>query len=105
MLIDALSIIRCFAASKLAILFRVEVQTLERLRSHLRKLRELRGLSQEEVAHQAGIDYKFYQSIEAGRRKELRVSTIERIAKVYGLEAYQLLTPKLPRRLGPLLPR
>lgn len=75
----------------------MEKDTIERLRAHLRKLREIRGISQEEFAHLAGIDYKFYQSIEAGRRKELRVSTIERIAKVYDLEVYQLLAPTLPK--------
>lgn len=79
-----------------SILAKVEKETLDRLRTHLRKLREIRSLSQEDVAHLAGIDYKFYQSIEAGRRKELRVSTVERIAKAYGLQAYQLLSPKLP---------
>jgi transcriptional regulator with XRE-family HTH domain len=75
----------------------VEKETLNRLRIHLRKLREICSLSQEDVAHLAGIDYKFYQSIEAGRKKELRVSTLERIAKAYGLQAYQLLSPKLPK--------
>ena len=75
----------------------MEQRTFDRLRANLRKLREIRDLSQEDVAHLAKIDYKFYQSIEAGRRKELRVSTIERIAKVYGLEAYELLAPKLPK--------
>ncbi len=75
----------------------MEKDTLDRLRVHLRKLRELRSLSQEDVAHLARIDYKFYQSIEAGRRKELRVSTIERIGKIYGLEAFELLAPKLPK--------
>jgi transcriptional regulator with XRE-family HTH domain len=60
-------------------------------------LHHLDCLTQEDVAHLAGIDYKFYQSIEAGRRKELRVSTIERIAKVYELEAHHLLAPKLPK--------
>lgn len=75
----------------------MEKETIERLRGHLRKLREIRGVSQEEFAHLAGIDYKFYQSIEAGRRKELRVSSIEKIAKVYGLQAYQLLGPELPK--------
>jgi len=61
--------------------WKVEKDTLDRLRAHLRKLREIHTLSQEEVAHLAGIDYKFYQSIEAGRRKELRVSTVERLAR------------------------
>ena len=75
----------------------MEKSTLDRLRTNLRKLREIYLLSQEDAAHLAKIDYKFYQSIEAGRRKELRVSTIEKIAKIYRLEAHQLLAPKLPK--------
>lgn len=75
----------------------MEKETLNRLRARLRKLRECSSLSQEELAHLAKIDYKFYQSVEAGRRKELRVSTLEKIAKAYGLEAYQLLAPTLPK--------
>ncbi|MDR1145038.1 MAG: helix-turn-helix transcriptional regulator [Verrucomicrobiales bacterium] len=73
----------------------VEPGTIEKLRDRLRKLRAQRDLTQEEFAHAAGLDYKFYQSIEAGRRTELRVSTLERIAKVYGLEVYQLLAPRI----------
>jgi transcriptional regulator with XRE-family HTH domain len=75
----------------------VEKDTIERLRGYLRKLREQTGFTQEEFAHLAKLDYKFYQSIEAGRRTELRVSTLERIAKAYGLEVYQLLAPKAPQ--------
>jgi len=95
--LSSLSILRCRFVIVLSILAGVEKITLDRLRANLLKLREMRELSQEDVAHLAGIDYKFYQSIEAGRRKELRVSTIERIAKAYGLEAHQLLAPRLPK--------
>jgi transcriptional regulator with XRE-family HTH domain len=75
----------------------VEKDTIERLRGRLRELRELHAITQEEFAHMAGLDYKFYQSIEAGRRKEIRVSTLEKIAKAYGIEVYQLLAPELPK--------
>ncbi|MDR2463488.1 MAG: helix-turn-helix transcriptional regulator [Verrucomicrobiales bacterium] len=74
----------------------VEENTIERLRGRLRELRALYGFTQEELAHRAGLDYKFYQSIEAGRRREIRVSTLEKIAKAYRIEVYQLLAPDFP---------
>lgn len=75
---------------------RMDEATIRDLRTRLRELRKITGWSQEQVAELAKLDYKFYQSIEAGRRKQLRVSTLERIAKPYGLEAYHLLAPEMP---------
>lgn len=85
-------IVRFFLSIRL-----VEKDTIERLQARLRQLRELLAITQEEFAHLAGLDYKFYQSIEAGRRKELRVSTLEKIARAYGVEVYQLLAPEMPK--------
>lgn len=45
----------------------------------------------------AGFSYKYYQAIEAGRGRDLRLSTLERLAKAYGLEVHELLSPQLPR--------
>jgi len=39
---------------------------------------------------------KYYQALEAGRKRELRLSTLERLASAYELEVYQLLAPNLP---------
>ena len=36
-----------------------------------------RGLTQEEFSEQSGISYKYYQAVEAGRKKDLRLTTLE----------------------------
>ena len=41
-------------------------KALRRLGRQVRALRRAVGLTQEETAHDAGLDYKHYQSIEAG---------------------------------------
>jgi transcriptional regulator with XRE-family HTH domain len=67
----------------------------------LRRLRELRkrhGLSQEAFAEKAGMSYKYYQAVEAGRKKQLRLSTLEKLADAYGLELWQLLAPSTPKK-------
>ena len=47
-------------------------------------------------AEKAGFSYKYYQAIEAGRKRELRLSTLDRLAAAHGLECWQLLHPDLP---------
>ena len=70
--------------------------TLKHLLKRLRQLSEAHGLSQEAFAEAAGISYKYYQAVEAGRKSELRLSTLERLAQAYGIEVWQLLGPRLP---------
>ncbi|WP_309398571.1 helix-turn-helix domain-containing protein [Cerasicoccus maritimus] len=70
--------------------------TISELGDKLRQLRARHGLTQEEFAQVAGIGYKFYQDIEGGRKKEIWVSTVERLAAAYGLRAWQLLGPDMP---------
>jgi transcriptional regulator with XRE-family HTH domain len=70
--------------------------TINRLLPRLKQLRRVHGLTQEAFAEKAGISYKYYQAVEAGRKRELRLSTLERLASAYGLEVYQLLAPHLP---------
>ena len=73
------------------------LSTVQRLCVRLRELREVHGLSQEAFAERSGISYKYYQAVEAGRKRELRLSTLERLARAYGIEVWQLLGPSLPR--------
>ncbi len=75
---------------------RVAKTTLTHLLTRLRELREAHGLTQEAFAERSGISYKYYQAVEAGRKRELRLSTLERLASAYGLEVWQLLAPDLP---------
>lgn len=72
----------------------------------LRELRKLHGLSQEKFSEISGFSYKFYQLIEIGRKNDLRLSSLERLAEAYGIEVHELLGPdtpktKFPKRIRP----
>ena len=75
---------------------RVAKSTLTHLLTRLRELRAAHGLTQEAFAERSGISYKYYQAVEAGRKRELRLSTLERLASAFGLEVWQLLAPDPP---------
>lgn len=66
-------------------------ETVKRLLARVRELREARGLSQEAFAEKAGLTYKYYQHVEAGRRRDIRMSTVEKLAKACGLQLSELL--------------
>jgi len=68
-------------------------KTVEQLLNRLRELRLGKGLTQEEFAERSGISYKYYQAVEAGRKRDLRLSTLVRLAAAHGLEPWQLLAP------------
>ena len=72
-------------------------KTLASLLRRLRELREANDLTQEAFAELAGMGYKYYQAVEAGRKKELRVSTLEKLAAAYGIELWELLAPPMPK--------
>jgi len=63
----------------------------KRLLARVKNLRETLGLSQEAFAERAGLKYKHYQAIEAGRKIDIRVSTLEKLAKACGLDPSELL--------------
>ncbi len=71
----------------------MESPTLKRLLARLKQLRTQLGLTQEEFADKFGLSYKYYQAVEAGRKKDLRLSTLDRFAAIHGLETWQLLLP------------
>ncbi len=62
-----------------------------RLLARIRELREAKGLTQEAFAEKAGLAYKYYQHVEAGRRRDIRLSTLVKLAKALGLEPWQML--------------
>lgn len=68
----------------------VESPTLKRLLSRLRQLRKVHDLTQEQFSELSGISYKYYQAVEAGRKRDLRLSTLDRLATAYGVEVWQL---------------
>ena len=63
----------------------------KRLLARVKALREALGLSQEAFAERAGLKYKHYQAIEAGRKIDIRLSTLEKLAKACRLELGDLL--------------
>ncbi len=74
----------------------MESKALAFLISRLRELRQAHGLTQEAFAEMAGMSYKYYQAVEAGRKRELRLSTLERLAAACGIEVWELLAPPMP---------
>jgi transcriptional regulator with XRE-family HTH domain len=65
--------------------------------TNLLLLRDRHELTQEGLAEAAGFEYKHYQKIESGRRPNLRLDTLERLAQAFGLEAHQLISTRLPK--------
>lgn len=68
----------------------------KRLLARVKQLREGLGLTQEAFAEKSGLGYKYYQSVEAGRKRDIRLSTLEKLAKACGLELWQLLNFDAP---------
>jgi transcriptional regulator with XRE-family HTH domain len=69
------------------------VDALSNLRQNLKLLRKAQNLTQEQVAERAGLDYRHYQRIERGKWPGLQLHTIESLAKVFGVKAWDILSP------------
>ena len=67
------------------------------LARRLRALREQAGLTQEGFAEQAGISYKVYQSFEAGRRWNLEMKTVLKLAEIHHLTLSELFAKNIPK--------
>lgn len=65
--------------------------------ARLRELRKRHALTQEKFSELSGVAYKYYQLIEIGQRIDLRVSTLEKLAKAYGIGVHELLGPTFPK--------
>jgi len=59
-------------------------------RKRLKILRRELGVTQEQFAERAKISYKVYQHIEAGRRPNPRLSTLEKLANGLGVGVAEL---------------
>ena len=71
--------------------------TQKHLVARLKALRKHHGLTQEAFAEGSGFAYKYYQGIENGGKRDLRLSTVERLAKAYGIDVAQLVGPTVPK--------
>jgi transcriptional regulator with XRE-family HTH domain len=74
------------------------MQIREILAINLRKLRQARGLSQEELAHRAEIDRTYISSLERNVYAA-GIDVVERLAHALGVEVADLLTrPTAPSK-------
>lgn len=55
-------------------------------------------LTQQELAEVAEFSQNFLQQIEAGRKKQIWLSTVERLAAAFSLEVHEFLAPKCPAK-------
>jgi transcriptional regulator with XRE-family HTH domain len=76
-------------------------KTQKNLVKRLKELRKIHGITQEQFSERTGISYKYYQAVETGVKKELRISTLERFADAYGIEVWELLGPVVPKTRFP----
>ncbi len=73
------------------------VNSLDFIRQRLRELRLRHQLTQQELAEIADFSQNFLQQIESGRKKEIWVSTVDRLAAAFSLELHEFLAPQVPK--------
>src|ERR1019366_5672031 len=61
------------------------------LKDKFKKLREKAGISQQEVATEAGLSWSLIAQIEQGKKNDVRVSTLLGLARALGVDAGVLL--------------
>jgi len=64
---------------------------VRRLAKQLKALRQERGLTQEEAARLCKMEYKYYQKYESSTPRDMRLSTLEKIAKGFQVRASELI--------------
>jgi transcriptional regulator with XRE-family HTH domain len=62
----------------------------------MKRLRHRQGITQQELAEKADMDYNYLQKIESGRWGGLRLSTVETLASALGVEVWELFVPCAP---------
>jgi transcriptional regulator with XRE-family HTH domain len=67
------------------------------LATRLKELRKVHRLTQEACSERSGISYKYYQAIENGRKRDPRLSTLQKLAKPFGIQAWQIIAPTFPK--------
>ncbi|MFA6522824.1 MAG: helix-turn-helix transcriptional regulator [Candidatus Peribacteraceae bacterium] len=63
----------------------------QKLAKRIKELRLERGWTQEEAAKRCRIKYKYYQEHEGSKPRDMRLSTMEKIAKGLNLSLSELL--------------
>jgi len=57
----------------------------------LRKLRKKKGATQEELANLVNIDYKYLQKIEGKNPPNIKIETLEKLAKGFNISLSKLM--------------
>lgn len=65
--------------------------------TRLRRLRGQAALSQEQAAAVVGVTFKYYQRLESGGVAGIRLSTIEKVAKAYGIDLEIFFSSRKPK--------
>lgn len=63
---------------------------LKKVGKRIREIRQKKGLSQEVLAHEAGLDRSYVGSVERGERN-ISIINLHRIAKALDVEPFELL--------------
>jgi predicted transcriptional regulator len=71
------------------------VALIQFIAARLRELRAKHSLTQEQVAVLLGTDLKWYQRVE-WCKKDVRATTIERLATIFGISVVEFLDKDLP---------
>ena len=60
----------------------------------IKELRHKRGYTQEKLSELSGIDYKYLQRMEGKSPPNIKIETIERLAKAFKISVSKLLEDK-----------
>lgn len=72
------------------------LSSAEIMRQNLALLRDRHNITQEQAAALVGVEYKYYQAVETGRRDQIRLVTLDKLAQAFGLTGSGLLSETLP---------
>lgn len=70
--------------------------SIQEISSRLKELRLKAGLTQGQLAELADTDEKFVQQIEAARKKQIWVSTVDQLAQALGVELHEFFNSDCP---------
>ncbi len=69
---------------------------VDRVAANVRRLREVKGWTQEEAAHQcSGLHATLYRTVEAGRTN-VTAATLARLSEGFGVDVVELFVPAPP---------
>jgi transcriptional regulator with XRE-family HTH domain len=67
--------------------------------ARLRQFRSQASLTQEQAATLVGVTFKYYQRLESGVVKGMRLSTVDQVARAYGIDLLSFFS-KRQAKLG-----